>query len=177
MEVKHSSEAIWIPSPSMTMPCSLRATVVEALHNPTVGTNIMSEFLAKTLLGKILLVSTNKLFKTPLGLIFECCGIARDMPIKIDKIEVSIDFHIYAILEFDLLIGYPLENLFQEKPSHGRLSEEFGKIASATHPENPMAKHNPKSPTLETVEKVFAVEHESLSFETPCVSCSLLKSS
>ena len=39
-----------------------------------------------------------------------------------------------------------------------------------------MAKHNPQAPTLETVEKVFAVEHESFSFETPHVSCSLLRS-
>jgi len=34
MEVKHSSEAIQILSPSMVMPCSLRGTVVEALYNP-----------------------------------------------------------------------------------------------------------------------------------------------
>jgi len=39
------------------------------------------------------------------------------MPIEINKIEDFIDFHIFAILEFDLLIGYPLEKLFQEKPS------------------------------------------------------------
>jgi len=109
MEVKRSSKVIRILSPSTTIPCSLRGTVVEALHNPTVETNIMSKFLAETLRGKMPLVSTNKLFKSPSGLIFECCGIARDVPIKIDKIEVSIDFHIYAILEFDILIGYPFE--------------------------------------------------------------------
>ena len=70
MEVKCSSEAIRILSPSTTIPCSLRGTVVEALHNPTVETNIMSKFLAEALLGKMLLVSTNKLFKSPSGLIF-----------------------------------------------------------------------------------------------------------
>jgi hypothetical protein len=56
MEVKCFSKAIWILSPSTTMPCSLRGTVVEALHNPTVEANIMFEFLAETLLGKIPLV-------------------------------------------------------------------------------------------------------------------------
>jgi hypothetical protein len=75
MEVKCSSEAIQILSPSTTIPCSLREMVVEALHNPMVEANIMSEFLAKTLLGKTPLVSTNKLFKSPSGLIFECCGL------------------------------------------------------------------------------------------------------
>jgi hypothetical protein len=47
------------------------------MHNPTVETNIMLEFLAKTLLGNMSLISTNKLFKSLLGLIFECCGIAK----------------------------------------------------------------------------------------------------
>ena len=47
LEVKHSSEAIQILSPSTTIPCSLRGTNIEALYNPTVGTSIMSEFLAK----------------------------------------------------------------------------------------------------------------------------------
>jgi len=54
-----------------------------------------------------------------------------------------------------------------------------GKTAFATfitHPENPMAKHNPKAPTLETMEKVFTIKHEIFSFETPHASCSLLKS-
>ena len=70
MEVKCSSEAIQILSPSMTIPCSLRETNIEALYNPTVGTSIMSEFLVKNLLGNMSLVLTNKLFKSPLGLIF-----------------------------------------------------------------------------------------------------------
>jgi hypothetical protein len=60
------------------------------------------------------LVSTNKLFKSPSGLIFECCGIARAVPIRIDETDVHLDFHIYAILEFDLLICYPLENLIKK---------------------------------------------------------------
>ena len=63
LEVKHSSEAFQILSPSTTMPCSLRGTNIEALYNPTVGTSIMSEFLVKNLLGNMPLVLTNKLFK------------------------------------------------------------------------------------------------------------------
>ena len=109
----------------MTMPCSLRGTIVETLQNPTVGTSIMSEFLVKNLLGNMPLVPTNKLFKSPSGLIFECCGIARAMPIKIEKTDVHLDFRIDAILDFDLLMGYPFENLFQEKPTHGSLKKEI----------------------------------------------------
>ena len=143
------------------MSCSLRGTVVEAMHNPTVETNIMSEFLAKTLLGKILLVLTNKLFKSPSGLIFECCGIARAMPVIIDKIEVFIDVHIFSILEFDLLIGYPLNKLFQEKTSHGSLDEKFGKTAFATHSDSPMMVQHPNNDPFEEVKFISPfISHE-----------------
>jgi hypothetical protein len=113
IEVKRSSKAIQILSPSMTIPCSLRGTTLEALHNPTVETSMMSEFLAKNLLGNMPLVLTNKLFKSPLRLLFECCGIAKVVPITINRTEAYLDFHIYAILEFDLLVAYPVENFFK----------------------------------------------------------------
>ena len=70
MEVKRSSKAIRILSPYTTIPCSFRGTTIEALHNSMVETNIMFKFLAEALLGKMPLVSTNKLFKSPSGLIF-----------------------------------------------------------------------------------------------------------
>jgi hypothetical protein len=116
MKVKRSSKTIQILSPFTTIPCSLRGTNLEALHNPTLGTNIMSEFLVKHLLGNMSLVLTNKLFKSPLGLFFKCCGIARAVPIKIDEIEVFIDFHMYAILEFDLLIGHCRQDVVSSLP-------------------------------------------------------------
>jgi len=105
----------------------------------------MSEFLMDTFIGSMPLVLTDRLFRCPSGLLFECRGIAWAVPVKIDKIEVQLDFHIYPILDFDLLIGYPLENLFQEKSSQGSLSYESGETALTTpisHPESPMAKHH-----------------------------------
>jgi hypothetical protein len=63
----------------------------------------------------------------------------------INENEVCLDLCIFAIIEFELLIGHPLDNVFQEKPSQGSLDEKFGKTASAIpiiHPEIPMAKHN-----------------------------------
>jgi hypothetical protein len=122
MEMKRSSKAIQILSSPTTIPCSLRGmTNIEALHNPIVGTSIMSKFLAKNLLGNMLLVPTNKLFKSLLGLFFKCCGIARVVPIIINEIEVHLDFHIYAILEFNILIGYPLEKKFNKNLSLGAM--------------------------------------------------------
>jgi hypothetical protein len=92
----------------------------------------MLEFLAKNILGNMPLVPTNKLFKSPLRLFFKCCGIARVVPIIINGTEAYLDFHIYAILEFDLLVRYLVEKLFQVKPSNGSLDKKLGITASAT---------------------------------------------
>ena len=119
------------------------------------------------------LVLTNKLFKSPLGLFFECCGIARAVPVITDKIEVFIDFHIYTILQFDILICYPLENLIQENPSQGSLNEIFGKPASTTHSDIPVAEHHPNSDPFEEVN--FISPFVSLSCETKHPSSPLLK--
>ena len=75
LEVKCSSKAIRIPSPSTTVPCSLRGTNVEALYNPIVGTSIISEFLAKNLLGNVSLVPTKKLSKAHHDLYLSVVGL------------------------------------------------------------------------------------------------------
>jgi hypothetical protein len=172
IEIKRSSKAIQILSPSLTISCSLEGTPIEALHNPTVGTSIMSEFLAKNLLGNMPLILTNQLFKSPLGLFFECCGIARAMPITIDKTKVHLDFHIYAILEFDLLIGHPREKLFQKKPFHGGLDKNLGTTTSATPipcPEHPMTKHFPNRNPFEEAKFISPFVSPKLACETECI--------
>ena len=81
--------------------------------------------------GRVLQTPTDKYFKSPSGLYFECRGIARDVPITIDKIEVHLDFYIYDILDFD----------------HGSLDEKLRESGSATatpHLENLLAKPLPE---------------------------------
>ncbi|MDD0148526.1 hypothetical protein PSY31_22835, partial [Shigella flexneri] len=52
------------------------------------------------------------------------------MPIIIDKIEVHLDFHIYDIMDFDLLLGFPLDELLDK--SQGSLDVKLREAASAT---------------------------------------------
>ena len=66
------------------------------------------------------------------------------MPLIIDKIEVNLDFHIFDILDFDLLLGSPFEKLIVHQ---GSLDEMLRKAASATTTsclENTMVKHFPE---------------------------------
>ena len=72
------------------------------------------------------------------------------MPVIIYKIEVNLDFHIFDSLDFDLLIGYPLENLYHAPL--GSLYEKLGKITSTTPClENPLEKPCPKQNPLEKI--------------------------
>ena len=122
----------------------MKGNAVEALHDPVVEARIISEYLVDTLVGNMPLTSTNKYFRSPLGLFFECRGIARYIPITIDKIGVRLDFHIYDVIDFDLLLGYPLEKLLA---SHGSLDEKLRETSSATttpHLENLLAKPLPE---------------------------------
>jgi hypothetical protein len=84
---------------------------VEALHDPTVAACILSKYLVNTLVGNKPLALTDKYLRSASGLFFECRRIARDVPVTKDKIKVRLDFHIYNVNDFDLLLGYPLEKL------------------------------------------------------------------
>ena len=60
MEVKCSSGVIRIRYPSTTIPCSIKGTILEALHDPTVMAIVMSEFLDNTLFGDMPLAPTSR---------------------------------------------------------------------------------------------------------------------
>jgi len=84
------------------------------------------------------------------------------VPLIIDKFEVNLDFHIFNILYFDLLLGSPLEKLLT---SQGSLDKKLRKIASATVSclENSMAKQFPKSnPLKEMIHESPFIPSESI---------------
>ena len=90
-------------------------------------------------------LSVHSLLKRcPLGHILECWGVISVVPLIVDKIKVKLDFHIFDILDFDLLLGSPFEELLI---SQGSLDKKLRKTASATTSclENSTAKHFPES--------------------------------
>jgi hypothetical protein len=70
-EMRRSSKSIRISLPSTAICCSIGGTAIEALHDPTIKACIMSEFHTNTFIESMPLVPTNRLFKSPWGLIFE----------------------------------------------------------------------------------------------------------
>jgi hypothetical protein len=106
----------------------MKGNAVEVVHDPTTKAYILSEYLIDILVGNKPLTPTDKYLRSPSGLFFECLGIARDMPITIDKIEVRLDFHVYDVINFDVLLGYSLEKLLNT--SQGSLDEKLRKPPS-----------------------------------------------
>ena len=72
------------------------------------------------------------------------------MPLIIDKIEVNLDFHIFDVLDFNLLLGSPFEKFLT---SQGSLDKKLTKTAPATVSciENSMAKHFPEPNQLKKI--------------------------
>ena len=90
-------------------------------------------------------------------------GVASAVPLIIDKIEINLDFHIFDILDFDLLLGFPLETFLA---SQGNLDVTLRKTASATATsclENSMAKHFPEpNPVKEMMHESPFIPYESI---------------
>ena len=93
--------------------------------------NVMPWQLAYTLLADVTLRPFDRLLKCcPFGHIIECRGVTSAVLLTLDKIEVHLDFHIFDVLDFDLLIGYPLENSLTSL--QGSLAELLRETAFAT---------------------------------------------
>ena len=93
--------------------------------------NVMPWNLAHALLGDVSLAPSDKLLKScPFGHILKCRGVACAVPLTLDKIEVSLDFHIFDILDLDLLLGHPLAKLLDLY--QGSLVEKLREATSAT---------------------------------------------
>jgi hypothetical protein len=108
--VEHLSEALWICSPSTILPCSINGITIKSHLNPVMEVNIMPWHLAYTLLGNVTLRPSDKLLKSCFsGHILECRGVAYVVPLLVDKIKVNLNFHIFDVLDLDLLLGSHIE--------------------------------------------------------------------
>ena len=108
-ESELSSDVLRLDSPSISIRCQINKAPFNALYNHVVGVNIMSASFALDLLKHMSLTSTTKLLKGLLGHILPRLGILYVLPIQVKGTKVHLSFYIFDIMEFDLLIGQPME--------------------------------------------------------------------
>ena len=101
--------------------------MVDMLYNPTVGANLMSTSFAQTYLGAEQLASTNKSLRVGPRSSLKGRGILHNKTVYHDNVKMPLDFHIFDIQDFDIMIGHPLEKLFIRTPSSGDLDVKLGR--------------------------------------------------
>jgi hypothetical protein len=55
-------------------------------------------------------VPTKKTLRNAPGSILEGVGVIHDVLLRHDDLEVALDFHIFDVYDFDVLIGHPLRS-------------------------------------------------------------------
>jgi hypothetical protein len=125
------------------------------------GVNIMSALFAHDLLRHMPLTPTTKLLKSPLGHIVPSLGILYTLPIQVKGTMVHLSFYIFDIIEFDLLIGQPIERLIQEGQTEKlniRLGKNFKLPLSITYSLNAKTESCPDPDPIKE-DKVTSLEH------------------
>jgi hypothetical protein len=152
---------ICLDSSSISIYCQIHKDPFEALYNLVVGVNIMSASFAHDLLKDMPLTPTTKLLKSPSGHILPSLGILYVLPIQARDTMVHLTFYIFDIMEFDLLIGQPIERLIQEGKTGNLnicLGKNFKLSLSITRSLNAETEPCPKQDPMEEV-KVASLEH------------------
>ena len=72
----------------------------------------------------------------------------QNLTVKHKNVDVILDFHVFDVQDFDLMIRHPIEKLLMDAPTQGKLDVRLGKetfsvqISRAT---NSMAEPSPES--------------------------------
>uniref|UniRef100_K3Y2I1 Uncharacterized protein n=1 Tax=Setaria italica TaxID=4555 RepID=K3Y2I1_SETIT len=94
---------------------------VDALDNPTVGANIISSSLALTFLGDEPLAPIDRTFRSSSGDLLEEFGVLQSVSIGHRDVEAALDFHVFEVQDFDILIGHLIEDFLLDPPTLGKL--------------------------------------------------------
>ena len=82
-----------IPGPNSAY--RLRDQNVDALYNPTVGANLMSDEFALAFLGNHKLTLTNRQLQRPSGSLICSYGILTDVSFWHDDVKIRLNFHVF----------------------------------------------------------------------------------
>jgi hypothetical protein len=106
---------IRLDSPSTTIYCQINKDSFNALYNLVVGVNILSSIFSNDLLKDMPLAPTTKLLKSLSGHIVPSLRILCALPILVNGTKMHLNFYIFDVMEFDLLIGQPIERLIHKE--------------------------------------------------------------
>jgi len=125
-ESELSSDVIRLDTPPITICCAYDSDQFDALYNPVVGINIMTESFALKLFKNLVLTPTAKVIKESSGRLVSSLGIINVLPLVVEGSMVHSNFYIFDTWDFDMLIGQPFRRLLYEGHTR-KLHISFGK--------------------------------------------------
>lgn len=126
-EAECASKEFDVRSPFTILRAKIHSNWEDVRYNPTVGANIMSASYAKVFLEDLTLTPTTTTLRLEPRKCLEGLGVLHNIYMYHHGTKISLDFHIFDIQEFNVLIGHPLEKLFLELPTLGDLSVKLGR--------------------------------------------------
>jgi hypothetical protein len=142
--------------------------MVDTLYNPIVRANIMTKSFARTYLGNEQIAPTTKTFRVRSCEKLECLGHLHDVSVYYDNVVMGLDFYVFDVLDFDILIGHPLEKLFADLSKTGELDIKLGMESfsiQVTRAKNSVAEPPPDFTMPMEVMSVAPFESPELSLE------------
>ena len=106
--------------------------------------------------------TNRKLLIHPSHHILEGLGIVRDVTFGHEEMEVILDFYVFEVLDFDLMIGIPIEKLLTKAPTSADFHFTLGK-ESFSLPITTSRYTITEEPSEEVDEEVMAI----FPFESP----------
>jgi hypothetical protein len=104
-ELELSPKIIRLDSPFIVIRSQLDKAPFDTFYNPIVGVNIMFALFAQYFLKDMLLAPTTKLLKSLSRRIVPSLRIMCALPIFVNGTRVLLNFYIFDMVEFDVLIG------------------------------------------------------------------------
>jgi hypothetical protein len=87
----------------------------------------MSDTFVLTFLGSKSLAPTSKNLKSPSGSLVESYRVLQEVFVRHNGFKVIMDFHVFQVPNFDVLIGHPIEKLLRDALKSRSLSIRLGK--------------------------------------------------
>ena len=115
------------------------------------------------LLGNVPFVQTDKSFRASSGEILKGSGILQNASVRHEDIDVILDFHVFDVRDFDLLIRHPIEKLLMDAPTQGKIDVRLGKetiSVQITRATNSRAEPTLNSEPIEEVKGFSLLTHQ-----------------
>jgi hypothetical protein len=117
----------------------------------------MSDNFALAFLGGEALAPTGRTLKEPSGSLLGSYGVIQIMSVGHKDVKARLDFHMFEVSHFDILIGHPIEKLLINLLESGSLSIRLGNESLTipiTRTTNIVAEI---SPIIESIEEVLDI--------------------